>query len=117
MDSGTTESGDPRLTAADLIETLYHGLADNTVGKIIDTLLRADLLICDEIGFAPLDDTGRRLQTPLAGHRVAPAPVPVIPSVTIPARTPSNVLIATALILQVFPTDRLSCSLGWVQSG
>jgi DNA replication protein DnaC len=49
------------FTAADLIETLYRGLADNTVGKIIDTLLRADLLIVDEIGFAPLDDTGTQL--------------------------------------------------------
>jgi len=49
------------VTAADLIETLYRGLADNTVGKIIDTLLRADLLIIDEIGFAPLDDTGTQL--------------------------------------------------------
>ena len=28
------------FTAADLIEALYHRLADNTVGKIIDTLLR-----------------------------------------------------------------------------
>jgi DNA replication protein DnaC len=49
------------FTAAELIETLYRGMADNTVGKIIDTLLRADLLIVDEIGFAPLDDTGTQL--------------------------------------------------------
>jgi hypothetical protein len=42
-------------------DTLYRGLADNTVGKIIDTLLRADLMIIDEIGFAPLDDTGTEL--------------------------------------------------------
>lgn len=49
------------FTAADLIDTLYRGLADNTVGKIIDTLLRADLVILDEIGFAPLDDTGTQL--------------------------------------------------------
>jgi DNA replication protein DnaC len=49
------------LTAADLVETLYRGLADNTVGKTIETLLRADLLILDEVGFAPLDDTGTQL--------------------------------------------------------
>jgi DNA replication protein DnaC len=49
------------LTAIDLIETLYRGLADNTVGKIIDALLRAELIIIDEIGFAPLDDTGTQL--------------------------------------------------------
>ena len=35
------------FTAADLIDTLYRGLADNTVGKIIDALLRADLVIID----------------------------------------------------------------------
>jgi hypothetical protein len=33
------------LTAIDLVETLYRGLADNTVGKIIDTLLRQHLLL------------------------------------------------------------------------
>ena len=49
------------FTAADLVETLYRGLADNTVGKIIDTLLRNDLIIFDEVGFAPLDDTGAQL--------------------------------------------------------
>ena len=49
------------FTAADLVDTLYRGLADNTVGKVIDTILRADLVICDEIGFAPLDDTGTQL--------------------------------------------------------
>lgn len=49
------------LTAADLIETLYRGLADNTVGKTIESLLRHDLLLVDEVGFAPLDDTGAQL--------------------------------------------------------
>ena len=49
------------LTAADLVETLYRGLADNTVGKVIETLLRNDLVLVDEIGFAPLDDTGAQL--------------------------------------------------------
>jgi DNA replication protein DnaC len=49
------------LTAADLVETLYRSLADNTVGKTIETLLRNDLLILDEVGFAPLDDTGTQL--------------------------------------------------------
>ncbi len=33
------------FTAADLIETLYRGLADNTVGKIIESLLRVDLML------------------------------------------------------------------------
>jgi DNA replication protein DnaC len=49
------------FTAAELVETLYRALADNSVGKIIDNLLRNDLIICDELGFAPLDDTGAQL--------------------------------------------------------
>ena len=49
------------FTAADLVETLYRGLADNSVGRVIDTLLRNDLIIIDETGFAPLDDTGAQL--------------------------------------------------------
>jgi DNA replication protein DnaC len=49
------------LTAADLVETLYRGLADNTVGKTIETLLRHELILLDEVGFAPLDDAGAQL--------------------------------------------------------
>jgi hypothetical protein len=32
------------FAAADLVETLYRGLADNSVGKLIDGLLRSDLI-------------------------------------------------------------------------
>ncbi len=49
------------FAAADLVEALYRGLADNSVAKIIDTLLRADLVIVDELGFAPLDLVGTQL--------------------------------------------------------
>ena len=49
------------FAAADLVETLYRGLADNSVAKIIDTVLRADLVIVDELGFAPLDLAGTQL--------------------------------------------------------
>jgi DNA replication protein DnaC len=49
------------VAAAELVETLYRGLADNTVGKVIDHLLRADLILLDELGFAPLDETGTQL--------------------------------------------------------
>ena len=49
------------FTASDLVETLYRGLADNSVGRLIDSLLRVDLLILDELGFAPLDPTGSQL--------------------------------------------------------
>ena len=38
------------------VETLYRGLADNSVGRVIDTILKADLILIDEISFAPLDD-------------------------------------------------------------
>ncbi len=47
--------------AAALVESLYRGLADNSVGRLIDGLLRADLIVIDELGFAPLDDTGSQL--------------------------------------------------------
>jgi DNA replication protein DnaC len=49
------------FTAAELVETLYRGLADNSVGKVIDTMLRNDAVLIDELGFAPLDDTGAQL--------------------------------------------------------
>jgi len=43
------------VTAAELIELLYRGLADNSVGKQISALLRNELLLIDEVGFAPLE--------------------------------------------------------------
>jgi DNA replication protein DnaC len=49
------------LPAAELVESLYRGMADNSVGKQISSLLRSDLVIVDEVGFAPLDDTGTQL--------------------------------------------------------
>jgi DNA replication protein DnaC len=49
------------FTAAELVETLYRGLADNSVGRLIETLLRNDLVLVDELGFAPLDDIGAQL--------------------------------------------------------
>lgn len=47
--------------AADLVETLYRGLADNSVGRVIEQLCKADLILLDEIGFAPLDAVGTQL--------------------------------------------------------
>jgi DNA replication protein DnaC len=41
--------------ADNVVEQLYRGLADNSVGRVIDGLLRADLVIVDELGFSPLD--------------------------------------------------------------
>ena len=49
------------FTAAELVETLYRGYADNSVGRLIDQVVRADLVLIDEIGFAPLDHTGAQL--------------------------------------------------------
>jgi DNA replication protein DnaC len=49
------------FAAAALVESLYRGLADNSVGRLIEGLLRADLIVIDELGFAPLDDTGSQL--------------------------------------------------------
>src|SRR5436189_289850 len=46
------------FTAAELVETLYRGMADNSVGRVIETVLRADVVLIDEIGFAPMDSTG-----------------------------------------------------------
>jgi DNA replication protein DnaC len=53
------------FTAAELVDTIYRRLADNSVGRVIDavlrTVLRADLVLVDEVGFAPLDDSGAQL--------------------------------------------------------
>ncbi len=49
------------FTAAELVETLYRALADNSVGRVIEGLLRNDVVLIDELGFAPLDDTGTQL--------------------------------------------------------
>ena len=49
------------FSAAELVETLYRGLADNSVGRVIESVLRAEFVIIDELGFAPLDDTGAQL--------------------------------------------------------
>jgi DNA replication protein DnaC len=49
------------FTATELVETLYRSLADNSVGKVITQILKADLILIDEIGFAPMDGTGAEL--------------------------------------------------------
>ena len=41
--------------------TLYRPIADNSVGRVIASLLRHDVVFVDEVGFAPLDDTGTQL--------------------------------------------------------
>lgn len=49
------------FSAAELVDTLYRGLADNSVGRVIEGILRADAVMLDELGFAPLDHTGAQL--------------------------------------------------------
>jgi DNA replication protein DnaC len=49
------------LPAASLVELLSGGLADNSVGRVIERLLRHDLVLIDDLGFAPLDDVGSQL--------------------------------------------------------
>lgn len=49
------------FSAAELVDTLYRGLADNSVGRVIESILRAEFVIIDELGFAPLDHTGAEL--------------------------------------------------------
>lgn len=49
------------FTAIDLVEHLYRAVADNTVGKAVEAVCRNDLIIIDEVGFAPLDHTGCQL--------------------------------------------------------
>jgi DNA replication protein DnaC len=49
------------FSAAELVDTLYRGLADNSVGRVIETILRAEFVILDELGFAPLDNNGAQL--------------------------------------------------------
>jgi DNA replication protein DnaC len=50
-----------KTIATELVETLYRAIADNSVGKVITQILRADLILIDEIGFAPMDPTGAEL--------------------------------------------------------
>lgn len=49
------------FAAPELVETLYRGMADNSVGRVVAGLLKHDLIVLDELGFAPLDETGAQL--------------------------------------------------------
>ena len=49
------------FSAIELVETLYRGYADNSVARLIEQVARADLILIDEVGFAPLDHVGSQL--------------------------------------------------------
>jgi len=68
------------LTAATLVETLYRGQADNSVGRVINTLLRHDLVVLDELGFA-------RWTPPAANCCSGSSPPPTRPPASAPPAT------------------------------
>jgi hypothetical protein len=49
------------FTAAELVETLYRALADNSVGRVIENLLRNDMIICDLCRHRDYAETAGRL--------------------------------------------------------
>jgi hypothetical protein len=49
------------LVGAANVVLVTDAMADNSVGRVIETLLRNDVIMVDEVGFAPLDDTGTQL--------------------------------------------------------
>ena len=49
------------FTAVEVVEHLWRAVADNTVGRAIEQVCRNELILIDEIGFAPLDHTGCQL--------------------------------------------------------
>ncbi len=68
------------FSAVELVETLYRGLADNSVGRVLEGILKADLILIDEIGFAPdgphrrpalLPPRRRRLRASVPRRRLA----------------------------------------------
>ena len=59
------------FTAAELVETLYRGLADNSVGRVIENLLRNDLVIIDEVGFDAKQGGAARAEEGHARNRSA----------------------------------------------
>lgn len=57
------------FTAPELVETLYRSLADNSVDRVIEQIHRADLVLVDEVDFAPMDDPGTRVALGEIGRR------------------------------------------------
>jgi DNA replication protein DnaC len=66
------------FTAADLAETLYRGLADNSVGRIIDTLLRNDLIIIDLCRHRDYAEDSANIAGPRPWRRAGPRHSPVL---------------------------------------
>ena len=47
------------FVGTELVDTLYRGLGDNSVGKVIESVLRGDVDLTRSVG--PLDDNGAKL--------------------------------------------------------
>ena len=78
--SGRSRTSGPLLHRRRAGRDPLPGTGRQLIGHLIDTLLRNDAVLVDELGFAPLDDTGaqaavpvrrRRLRTQVARHRLA----------------------------------------------
>jgi DNA replication protein DnaC len=62
------------FTAAELVETLYRGLADNSVGRVIDTLLDGAGVACDPglgVGVAGVEERPGGLRLLVSGAAAA----------------------------------------------
>ena len=57
------------FSATDLVETLYRGLADNSVGRVVEQILRADLIVIDLCRHRDYPDTRGKGQA-LGGERL-----------------------------------------------
>jgi DNA replication protein DnaC len=45
------------FSATGLVVTLHRGLSDNSVSRVIEPIMKADIVLVDEIGFVSMDDT------------------------------------------------------------
>ena len=69
------------FTAAELVETLYRALADNSVGRVIENLLRNDLILCRR------DSGSLRSMTPAPNCCSGSSPPPTNDAPSASART------------------------------
>ena len=45
------------FSATGLVVALSRGLTDNSVTRVIEQIMKADIVLIDEIGFVSMDDT------------------------------------------------------------
>ena len=49
------------FSAEELVEALYAGVENNSVGRLISDVLQNDVIVIDDLGFALLDERGAQL--------------------------------------------------------